>query len=298
MRDSGTDHSNPIHRVNHEPALDLAHSRHGRSALGVLLALAVVSATLVIGVASPAPASAQCAPNISVSRTSGLAAGGETVDVSGSCFDVNKGIYVAFCVVPPPGQVPSPCGGGVDQAGASGLSHWISNNPPPYGDGVAQGYGPNGSFNVQMRPAAALNPSVDCRRVQCAVVTRSDHTRTGDRSQDVIVPVSFAADVDQGPPPTEAPAFVPPPTEAPTTVPETTTPLAPETTTTTAPTDTVVAADEEATSELAVDTASAEGSSGSGGVVIVLVVAVLVLLAAGGSGWLVSRRRRSTPGAP
>jgi hypothetical protein len=249
-------------------------------------------------VAQPTPASAQCAPRLSVSRTSGLAPGGEVVDVSGSCFDESKGIYVAFCVVPPPGRVPQPCGGGVDMSGSSGLSHWISSSPPPYGEGVAVPYGPGGSFNVTLRPSAALNASVDCRRVACAVVARTDHTRLEDRSQDVIVPVSFATD-PVAPPPTEAPVFVPPPAvEAPAAEPETTTTLEPETTTSEAPaTDTTVTTAADEATEVAIDATATDGGSGSGGVLVVLVVAVLVLVAAGGSGWLVSRRRRTTPGA-
>ena len=39
----------------------------------------------------------------------------------------------------------------------------------------------------------------DCREVRCAVVTRADHTRSEDRSQDVRVPVSFASSRGLGP---------------------------------------------------------------------------------------------------
>jgi len=180
----------------------------------------VVSAALVMGAAGVTPGTptaeaspdlgVACAPSLSVSRTQDLAPEGEPVTISGTCFDVTKGIYVALCVTPLPGQAPSPCGGGVDLEGALGASHWISSNPPPYAAGLTQPYGPGGSFTVQLRPAAALNDVVDCRRVLCAIVSRADHTRGSDRTQDVVVPVSFA-----NPAPASQPLPAPPPAPAP-----------------------------------------------------------------------------------
>ncbi len=130
---------------------------------------------------------------LTVSQATGLDPAGQMVRVTGSGYDTFKGIYVAFCVVPAPGQAPSPCGGGVDMAGGSGASHWISSNPPPYGQGVATPYGPGGSFDVTVAVSAMLNATVDCRVVQCAIVTRNDHTRASDRAQDVVIPVHFAS---------------------------------------------------------------------------------------------------------
>lgn len=112
--------------------------------------------------------------------------------MTGSGYDELKGIYVAFCVDNGPGEVPTPCGGGVDTAGASGSSQWISSNPPPYGEGLAIPYTSGGAFTVQLAVSATINDSVDCRHVACAVVTRADHTRPQDRSQDVEVPVTFS----------------------------------------------------------------------------------------------------------
>jgi hypothetical protein len=173
---------------------------------GVSLGMSTAEASPEIGVA--------CAPSLSVSRTQGLAPEGEPVTISGTCFDVTKGIYVALCVTPLPGQVPNPCGGGMDLEGALGAAHWISSNPPPYAAGLTQPYGPGGSFTVQLRPAAALNDVVDCRRVQCAIVSRADHTRGSDRTQDVVVPVSFANPAP-APAPAPGPAPAPPPEPAP-----------------------------------------------------------------------------------
>jgi hypothetical protein len=153
---------------------------------------------------SPAPVT----PSLEVSATTGLDPAGATVTVTGSGYDVNRGIYVAFCVVPPPGGMPTPCGGGIDLEGATGASQWISSAPPDYGLDLAQIYGPDGSFQVQLGVSAVLSQTIDCRMVQCAVVTRADHTRLTDRSLDVIVPVFFDA-VSPAPEPTITAPLVP-----------------------------------------------------------------------------------------
>lgn len=139
---------------------------------------------------------------LTVSKASDLAVDGESVRVRGTGYDRNKGIYVAFCVDNGEGRVPTPCGGGADTEGSSGNSVWISDFPPAYGAGLAQPYGDGGSFDVSIRVRALLrtddpdtepDETVDCRTTRCAVVTRNDHTRSDDRSQDVLVPVSFAS---------------------------------------------------------------------------------------------------------
>ena len=59
---------------------------------------------------------------------------GSMITVSGSRFDETVGIYLAFCVVPKKGQVPTPCGGGINKTGTGEGSFWISSNPPPLCD--------------------------------------------------------------------------------------------------------------------------------------------------------------------
>lgn len=153
-------------------------------------AVASLALTVLAVVVTGAPA--QAAKRLSVSKTKGLARAGQSVTVTGSGYDVTKGIYVAFCVDNGPGVLPAPCGGGADMTGASGGSAWISSNPPSYGEGLAAPYGKGGSFKVSIRVSRKIG-DVDCVVRSCAVVTRADHTRTGDRSQDVRVPVRFAA---------------------------------------------------------------------------------------------------------
>ena len=185
---------------------------------------------------------ALAAPGITVSKSNGLDPAGESITVSGSGFDVTKGIYVAVCVDNGPGQVPTPCLGGVDTSGTGGGSAWISSNPPAYGKGLATPYGPGGSFTVTLSVVAS-DPvtGTDCRQVQCAVVTRADHTRTSDRSQDARVRLTFGT---PAPPPkatatTTTSKAAPPPTTTTTTSTTTTTTT---TTTTAAPTTTTSAA--------------------------------------------------------
>jgi hypothetical protein len=129
-----------------------------------------------------------------VSKTSGLNPNGQTITVKGSGFNTNKGIYVALCVKPAKGQLPSPCGGGVDTTGDSGASAWISSNPPRYAKNLVKPYGPGGTFTVTIKVSAAISDSMTCKgagSTQCVVGTRNDHTRGSDRSQDVLVPVTF-----------------------------------------------------------------------------------------------------------
>lgn len=165
-------------------------------------------------------------PVLSVSLVTDLDPVSQTVTVAGSGYDEARGIYVAFCVVPPPGQPPTPCGGGVDMTGESGSSHWISSHPPDYGDGLAVPYGAGGSFEVELSVSAMLSADIDCRVVQCAVVTRNDHTRLADRGQDVIVPVWFGEPRDHAQSPDAA---SPDPTPSPSADPGTDADQAPDT---------------------------------------------------------------------
>ncbi len=125
----------------------------------------------------------------------GLDPAGETVTVTGSGYNTEKGIYVAFCVDNGAGKTPTPCVGGVDMSGESGASVWVSSSPPSYGEGLAKPYegsGHKGSFSVQLK-VRAKDANTDCTKseVTCAVITRNDHTRGGDQSQTVRIPVTF-----------------------------------------------------------------------------------------------------------
>ncbi|WP_431975861.1 hypothetical protein [Micromonospora haikouensis] len=160
---------------------------------------AVLTATLItLGVAAGAvPAHAGTGRGaggqaLTVTPSSGVARAGASITVSGTGYDVTKGIYVAYCVDNGAGAAPSPCGGGGDTTGSTGASHWISSNPPSYGEGLAVPYGAGGSFRVTLTVGTRIG-DVDCTVRRCVVATRADHTRPADRSQDVRVPITFAA---------------------------------------------------------------------------------------------------------
>ncbi|MER6960147.1 hypothetical protein [Streptomyces sp. NPDC000618] len=175
----------------------------GLRANGVRAFLAVASASaLLLPAATAAEAAGGSATGpegqrLTVSKSSGLAAAGETVTVTGSGYNTEKGIYVAFCVDNGAGKTPTPCVGGVDMSGESGASVWISSNPPSYGEGLAEPYGGSahkGTFSVTLK-VRAKDANTDCTAagVTCAVITRNDHTRGGDQTQTVRIPVTFGA---------------------------------------------------------------------------------------------------------
>ncbi len=110
--------------------------------------------------------------------------------VTGKGFDETVGIYLAFCVVPKLGGAPTPCGGGVNKNGTGDSSIWISSNPPPYGIGLAIEYQPGGRFQQKVGVTRKIG-KFDCKKVKCAITVRSDHTREGDRSHDIFLPIVF-----------------------------------------------------------------------------------------------------------
>ncbi|MFF1297547.1 MULTISPECIES: LPXTG cell wall anchor domain-containing protein [unclassified Streptomyces] len=161
--------------------------------------MVAASAGLVLTVVSPATAADTATgpegQKLTVSRSAGLDPAGETVTVSGTGYNTEKGIYVAFCVDNGAGRTPTPCVGGVDMSGESGASVWVSSDPPSYGEGLAEPYkgsGHDGSFSVRLK-VRAEDANTDCTKpgVTCAVITRNDHTRGGDQSQTVRIPVTF-----------------------------------------------------------------------------------------------------------
>lgn len=158
----------------------------------IITALAV--AALTSGVFTPVQAATRVTNDngqtLTVNKSRNLNPAGQVVTVKGKGFDSRVGIYVALCVIPPRGQQPTPCGGGVDMDGSSSASAWISSTPPPYGAAIAKPYGKNGTFTVRLRVSPMIG-DVDCRNVKCGVVSRADHLRASDRKFDVFVPVSF-----------------------------------------------------------------------------------------------------------
>lgn len=124
------------------------------------------------------------------SKTTGIKSG-QQITVSGKGFETTVGIYVEMCQVVPIGTLPTTCGGGINMSGAGAASYWISSNPPSYGKHLAIGFKAGGSFSVKLKVQPLIG-KVDCRKVQCAIYTRADHTRTQDRTHDLKIPITFS----------------------------------------------------------------------------------------------------------
>ena len=128
-------------------------------------------------------------PKLSVSQTTNLNPNGTSVTVRGTGYDISKGVYVIVCTQAAPGPQ-STCVGGVNIDGSSASSVWINSQPPSYAVGLTTAFQPDGSFSVVLS-VVAKSGALDCTVVKCGVVTRSDHLRYTDRTQDVFVPISF-----------------------------------------------------------------------------------------------------------
>jgi hypothetical protein len=129
-------------------------------------------------------------PKLSVSQVNNLNPNGTTVTVRGTGYDVNKGVYVIVCTQAAPGPQAT-CIGGVNIDGSSASSVWVSSNPPNYAIGLTTPFSPDGSFTVEL-VVVAKSGALDCTVLKCGVVTRSDHLRYTDRTQDVFVPITFS----------------------------------------------------------------------------------------------------------
>ena len=123
-------------------------------------------------------------------------ASGAAITVRGTNFDETVGIYLAFCLIPAAGSLPTPCGGGVNMSGTGDASYWISSNPPPYGVGVAQPFLAGGRFTKRMHLSYLIKTPdgkilADCKKVACAITIRADHLRESDRNYDIFLPITF-----------------------------------------------------------------------------------------------------------
>lgn len=159
--------------------------------MGVKKIVFVLITTLVVAISPAAQAAVVKGPQgqlLTVSATT--ATSGSMITVTGNRFDETVGIYLAFCVVPKKGEVPTPCGGGVNKTGTGEASFWISSNPPPYAIGLTEEFLPGGRFTHKVKVSKKIG-KFDCTKVKCAITIRADHLRGSDRSFDLFVPVKI-----------------------------------------------------------------------------------------------------------
>ncbi len=156
----------------------------------IALLVAVFWLTQIPFGASAASVTAANGSIFSVSKISNIKKG-DKLNISGARFDETVGIYIELCRIVKPGVRPSVCGGGADKTGTTGSSVWISSNPPQYGVGLAKPYLPGGRFDVSIKVSPIIG-KVDCRKIDCAVYVRADHTRGDDRTFDQFIPIRFS----------------------------------------------------------------------------------------------------------
>jgi hypothetical protein len=153
-----------------------------------LLALILVFSVSSMPFSSAASTKGSQGQVLSVSKTT--VKSGSVVTVKGDFFDETVGIYLAFCVIPAKGKAPTPCGGGVNKAGLSEASFWISSNPPPYAIGLTEEFLPGGRFTQKVKISKKIG-KFDCTKVKCAITVRADHLRSNDRSSDLFIPITI-----------------------------------------------------------------------------------------------------------
>lgn len=152
--------------------------------------MALVAAITIASIPASSAASIKGSQGqvLSVSKTT--VKNGATVVVKGNYFDETVGIYLAFCVIPPKGKAPTPCGGGINKAGLGEASFWISSNPPPYAAGLTEEFLPGGRFTQKVKISKNIG-KFDCTKVKCAITVRADHLRSNDRSSDLFIPITI-----------------------------------------------------------------------------------------------------------
>lgn len=132
-----------------------------------------LAAAVLLLAAGTVPASA-ATMTVSLAKTTGVT-DNEKVAVTITNFPTKAGIYLQQCLEPAAGARPTVCNR------ANQL--WIT---------TAMG----GSFKptdaITMNLVASFDGN-DCTKVKCGVFTRLDHTAPGDTSEDMFIPVTFAA---------------------------------------------------------------------------------------------------------
>lgn len=127
---------------------------------------------------------------------------GDRIVVTGSGYTPNRGLYVAICAVP--AQLdgrPGPCLGGVPEQTEEELpegsvqwapSNWI-NDEFAWRIFGARGFDDRaaGEFTAYLLVGPSADAAVDCAAVECGIYTRNDHTATGDRVQDIYLPIAW-----------------------------------------------------------------------------------------------------------
>lgn len=128
---------------------------------------------------------------------------GDRLVVNGAGYDGDRGLYVAVCRIPDElDGKPGPCLGGVGSQEVEefeeGVVQWAPSNwineafawrlfgARSFDDTAT------GAFTAYIEVPPAADENVDCTVEACGLYTRNDHTASGDRVQDLYVPLAWA----------------------------------------------------------------------------------------------------------
>lgn len=158
------------------------------SAFALALILLAVSSTTAQAESSAKSSRGPKGQTLTLSQSANIPADTD-VTVTGKGYNTKVGIYVTFCVIPKKNQRPEICGP-YDITGQNNDSVWVSSNPPFYAALLVKPFGKGGTFKVKVTVRKKIG-DYDCTIVRCAILTRADHTRSDDRSADVVIPVTI-----------------------------------------------------------------------------------------------------------
>ena len=182
--------------------------RWGLAAAAGAAACAVLAVAATTAQAAPSPAAAVpavglAAAAIPTTTTSGtrtlivdpaenLAPEGATINVQGSGFATDHGLYVAVCAEGSgaPENLAACVGGAIPDANTTQSWAHITESGQGGSGGVQAAWGENGSFSVSLTLASVTTEALNCVAQRCALYTTSDDD--SDRTQDTAVPLTFS----------------------------------------------------------------------------------------------------------
>ena len=168
-----------------------------------MLAVAATTAQAAPSPAAAVPAVGLAAAAVPTTTTSGtrtlivdpaenLAPEGATINVQGSGFGTDHGLYVAVCAEGSgaPENLAACVGGAIPDANTTQSWAHITESGQGGSGGVQAAWGENGSFSVSLTLGSVTTEALNCVAQRCALYTTSDDD--SDRTQDTAVPLTFS----------------------------------------------------------------------------------------------------------
>ena len=143
---------------------------------------AALAAVAVISLAAPAQANTTF--DATLSRSTNLAAGGDTIAVTVTNLPNGSGLYVRQCV--------AATTAGARAGNCNGQGIWVTTTVPAGTPGTVA---PGGIISLPVVASYVTSTgTVDCTKTQCGVFVRRDHFGPTDLSLDRFIPITFVGD--------------------------------------------------------------------------------------------------------